>query len=120
MDTALALLRLSLERGWTLGLLLILFCGGAIASSRYGVDLPDPVKQWSAAGLIFGVCALVVSLTVNLTARLSVELEARRKRSVDRAEEDAEAKQVLANLDVLSPDDAVLLAAILASTTTRF
>ena len=40
MDTFLSLIRLALERGWTLGLLLIIFFGLAVFGPLYGYAFP--------------------------------------------------------------------------------
>jgi hypothetical protein len=120
MENALALLRLALERLWTVGLILVLFCAGALEATSHGVELPQPVTQWSTAGLILGAAfiiaswlILIPSWTVKLVGYFS------RKRA-GRAEEEEEARAVRANLAAMTRDDAIELEYILSSGAPRF
>lgn len=120
MENGLALLRLALERGWSLGLLFLVFSGGALAAAHFGVELPTLVKQWAAVGVLFGVAAIVVSLAANLVALASRVIEERARRRADAAEQEAEARQVRASVEALTVDNAVALARILSSGAERF
>jgi hypothetical protein len=120
MESGLALLRLTFERGWSVGLLFTLFCGGALGAAHYGIELPDLVKQWSGAGLLFGAAVLVMSLAVNVVAFVRRKSEERSQRRAEAAEEAAEAKRVLANLEALTVDEAAVLARLLSSGVDRF
>jgi hypothetical protein len=120
VETAFALLRLALERGWTIGLLFLLFCGAALTAPHYAVELPDPVKQWSAAGFIFGGAVLLVSLAANVEAIVSRRLHARAGLRAKRAKETIEAQDAIANLEVLNAGDAAVLERLLSSGGTRF
>jgi hypothetical protein len=66
MGNFLSLLRMALDRGWTLGGILAIFFGGILASVHYGIPVPAALQEWSAAGAIFGVAVLIVSLTSNV------------------------------------------------------
>ena len=70
METARGLLRLALERGWTLGLLFLLFFGGAQLGTHYGLQLPQTVLEWSGAGILCGAAVIVVSAAVNIVAAI--------------------------------------------------
>jgi hypothetical protein len=120
VETALALLRLALERGWTLGLLFVVFCGGALAAPRFGVELPDPVKQWSGAGLLFGVAVIIVSGTSHFLQLAGALLDSRARRRAAAAQRDAENRQVVANLGALTIENAEALERLLSSSADRF
>ncbi len=59
MNTALELLRLALDRGWALGLLLLIFCGLVLLADQYGIALPVLVKEWAGAGALFGAATFL-------------------------------------------------------------
>jgi hypothetical protein len=81
METALALLRLAIERGWVLGLLLIVFCGLALVAPLYaGLTLPEIIKEWAGAGVLFGIACIVLSLGVNLSNTLTAWAGRRRQK----------------------------------------
>jgi hypothetical protein len=108
MEQALALLRLALERGWTLGVLLIVFFASAIWAGGHGVALPILVIEWSGAGLLFGIATLIVSLIANFISYVRAIIIRRRDANGVRREEKAEARANLALLD--SNEKATLLA----------
>jgi hypothetical protein len=120
METALGLLRLALERGWTVGLLFVLFCGMALASSVLGTKLPPVVMEWSTAGLIFGVAIILVSWVGKLVGLIRRRLQARAERNAEAAEDAAYARHVLANVAALGVEDAAVLEGILSRGDTRF
>jgi hypothetical protein len=62
MDNFLSLLRLALDRGWTLGGLFAIFFGGILFGTAYGLPVPAQLQEWSAAGLLFGIAVLFISL----------------------------------------------------------
>src|SRR5258708_1715036 len=62
MEHFLSLLRLALDRSWTVGSLLAVFCGGLIVGDAHGLSVPTELQKWSAVGLMFGIAVLVVSL----------------------------------------------------------
>ena len=66
MNTALELLRLALDRGWALGLLLLIFCGLVLLADQYGIALPVLVKEWAGAGALFGAATFLVSVAAHV------------------------------------------------------
>jgi hypothetical protein len=62
MDAFVNILKLALDRGWALGALLALFCGGILVADAYNFALPTILREWSVAGILFGLTALAVSL----------------------------------------------------------
>jgi hypothetical protein len=120
VESALALLRLALERGWTLGLLFVLFCGAAMTAPRLGFALPGSVTEWSAAGLLFGAAVIVVSLAANSVAAIRRKLGQFAERRADLAEQEARGRQALANVSALSTDQAETFLTVLRSGAARF
>ena len=66
MDFFLALLRLAVERGWIVGLLLMVFFGLDRLGAVYGLPLPEEVSKWANAGLAFGIATFLASIAANL------------------------------------------------------
>jgi hypothetical protein len=66
METFLSLLRMAIDRGWTLGALLAIFFGGILLGPQYGLPVPAELQAWSAAGMLFGVAVLLVSLASHI------------------------------------------------------
>jgi hypothetical protein len=66
MNTALELLRLALDRGWALGLLVLIFCGLVLLTDHYGIALPVLVKEWAGVGALFGAATFLVSVATHI------------------------------------------------------
>lgn len=120
LETALSLLRVALERGWTLGLLLLVFCGAALVSSHFGIRLQETVRQWSVTGVLFGLAAIVVSITANFTEWCRRRFAAGAARIADAAAQEAQGRYFLANLAAFNSRDIEVLREILSSGTLRF
>jgi hypothetical protein len=95
MNSLLDLLRLALERLWTVGLVAALFFGLALTAVHYGATLPPDVAEWALPGLLFGIVLIAVSLTEHLRGALSGCL----KRWKQRRRAKDEASRNLATLD---------------------
>jgi hypothetical protein len=117
MEHALALLRLALERGWTLGLLMILFFGLALWAPPHGYPFPEIVTEWANAGIDFGIAAFVVSILANLIRFLGSFIERRRDVAELRRDQRREAQ---GNLDLLEPDERMMLVDLLKLNHSRF
>jgi hypothetical protein len=61
MESFLGFLRLALDRGWTVGALLVIFFAAVLLAGE-NVPLPAVIREWSAAGLLFGAAVLLVSI----------------------------------------------------------
>jgi hypothetical protein len=120
VEQALALLRLALERGWTVGLFFLLFCGGALAAVRFGVKLPPSLTEWASAGLIFGAAVIGLSWVANAVRYIGQKLRTSAHQKAEAAEQAADARSVLQNLSAMSIDDAAELYRILCSDAPRF
>src|SRR6185437_3071878 len=117
-ENALALLRLALERGWPLGLLLLAFSVGALLSQHFGfLDIPKAVREWAGVGVLFGLATLVVSAAVKLETAMGRLLTLRRERRRQQQAEEAEEHSVISNLSALHNDEqlAALLRLLTAS-----
>jgi hypothetical protein len=97
METALALVRLALERGWALGLLMTVFCGLALVGPL-SLPLPAIVKEWSGAGVLFGIACIIVSLCPHLISASTAWAERRREKT-----------QIREELSALAKDEEVIL-----------
>jgi len=62
MESFLSLLRLALDRAWSVGLVLVIFCGGALWADARGWALPSAITEWSTAGLLFGIAILAAAI----------------------------------------------------------
>jgi hypothetical protein len=121
METGLALLRLALERGWTLGLLFLAFCGSALTAAHYGLlELPDVVKQWSGAGVLFGAATTLVSIASHFVSHLKRHHARAAERRAEADVEAAEALHVLANLSALDDTSLAALESALSTVQKRF
>jgi hypothetical protein len=117
METFLSLIRLALERGWTLGLLFIIFFGLAVLGPLYGYQFPKIATDWADAGFAFGIAAFVVSVVANLIRYGHSKLLARRE---TRDEHRHYIKEARANLELLIPQEWNTLLEILKSGRSRF
>ncbi|MBX9778469.1 MAG: hypothetical protein K2Y71_29195 [Xanthobacteraceae bacterium] len=113
MEALLGLLRLALDNGWRLALLIVAFCGLALAAPKVGLALPAQVGEWAGAGLIFGIAVLVASMVTRAFGAAATRWR-RTGREMD------EAADVFANLSTLSPDELQAFVEMLESRAPRF
>ena len=83
MENFLELLRLALDRGWTLGALLAIFFGIILFGATHGLPVPTPLREWCAAGMLF-VLAIVRTLKRLLLFRIVLVLPERKRASLFR------------------------------------
>jgi hypothetical protein len=117
MQQLLALLRLALERGWTVGLLLIIFFGLALLGSTHGFPFPQITNDWAHAGLSFGVATLIVSIIAQLVRIAQSIYTNRRDAAGVRV---AYIQDARANLELLNVDETTLLVGLLNQGRSRF
>jgi hypothetical protein len=117
MENFLALLRLALERGWTVGLLLIVFFGLALLGPAHGFPFPEEVSRWNNAGLAFGTATFAVSIAANLV-RLARSIISERRDAAEVRRNDV--RNARANLQLLNQNERALLINLLQSNRSRF
>ncbi len=112
-----AVLRLALEKSWTLGVLVLVACGLVWGLSVQGFTVPPQVREWAPTGTAGGVALIALSLVNALLAGVrSVVVEGfHAKRSAA-----ASGKKALANIQTCTREEAEALLNYLSSPTTRF
>jgi len=98
MNSFVELLRLALDRGWALGLLLVVFCAGILIGPRYGLPLPALLIEWAGGGVLFGAAVVAVSVTSHVMGGMGAWLSRRRWRA-------EQAEEALANIAALSQQE---------------
>jgi hypothetical protein len=111
MESAISLLKLALEKSWSVGLLLVLSCEAARRADQFGIALPTAIIEWAGAGLIFGLAILAVWLVGQLAGAASHWSE----RQASHRRERLEHQEALKNLSTLDPQELRVLVELLKS-----
>lgn len=118
MDNFLTLLRLALERGWTLGLLFLIFFGAALLAPSHGVPFPEILsRSWVNAGFFFGLAVFVVSILNHFLEFVRGIVSNWQEAAEVRREEEREAAR---NFQLLTDTEKSVLIDLLRSNRTRF
>lgn len=121
MTDFLSLLRIAIEQGWKLGILFIVFFGGALIANHYGVlAMQKDILEWSGAGFLFGVAVAVLSAAINLSEALKGARQRRRHQRERIQEEQDDAREVTASLSTLSRSELEIVRDILANPRVRY
>lgn len=105
-------IRLLLEKSWTLGVLLLVTGAGAWLASSRGQRLPPIVNEWDVPAALLGLALIALAIVNAALAKIGAALSARRTAAKD-------AVEALANLSTLNLEEFHALAEALDSGVTR-
>jgi hypothetical protein len=114
---AFELLNLALERGWSLGILLVLFSGAILIAPWSGLRVPSLLEEWAGAGLLFGGSVVVLSLLSQIADAVA---RAVRREGLRRKYARGSADDAIRNLSSLLPDELRVFHELLIGAPPRF
>lgn len=128
MEHIAGLLRLTIERSGTIGLLLTIFSGVSLFLGGRYLTLPPLITEWSGVGLVAGLAVLATSLILKFgssTGKIAstwIEQSAQRQNAemATQATAAIEAENARENLQTLDRDELEYLYRVLAQGTRRF
>jgi hypothetical protein len=108
-----ALVPLVLGSMGTFGLLLVLFCGGAVIAESHGALLPNLINEWARAGFLLGLILLLLRILSFISAAANRTWSGHNDKRRERASVLKGQSEGVANLQTLTREEAEFLLSLL-------